>query len=353
MRRGAAAALLLATLFCAVPPCRGDAPPHARVLLYHRVGDTRYPSTNVSTEAFREQMGWLRDHGFHVVPTEVLEGFLRQGQPLPAGAVAIHFDDGYRSVFDNALPVLREFGYPFTVFVATEAVERGYQDFVTWDQARELALAGASFGAHGHRHLRLGAPEAGEPAARYAERIRAEFLEGARRLRDRDFAIRWLAYPYGEYNSEVQRQAREAGFDLAFSQDPGAIGRAQDPYCLPRFAVVGASADMTVFAERMSYLPLDLLGETPPPGPLAVEAPGFVSAIVPAPEEYDLRQGNVFLSEQGRLESRFDPRTGQVTAEVKGPLRRRLNRVLVSLRHKATGKFALGAWLLVNPGGSP
>jgi len=353
MRRAAAAAILLGNLVVASSLCLGAEPPHARVLLYHRVGDARHPSTNVSTEAFRGQMEWLRDQGFHVVPTESLERFLLQGKPLPERAVVLHFDDGYRSVFENAVPVLREFGYPFTVYLPTEAVDRGYPDFVTWDMARAMAGEGASFGAHGRRHLRLGAPEAGEPAVGYGDRIREEFQEGARRLASRGFEARWLAYPYGEYNDEVLRQAKVAGFSLAFSQDPGAIGRTHDPYRLPRFAVVGASADMSVFTERMGYLPLVLESESPPPGPLAGTVPGVLGATVPGAQDYDPATVNVFLSEQGRLESRFDPNTGRVTAEAGSPLRRRLNRALVSVRHRDTGRFALGAWLLIQLEGAP
>ncbi len=353
MHRAAAAALLFAILLGSGSPFAATEPPHARVLLYHRVGDPRYPSTNVSAEAFRDQMGWLRDHDFRVVTTEALERFLLRGEPLPERAVVIHFDDGYRSVFENALPVLREFGYPFTVFLPTEAVERGFPDFVTWDMAQVMVDAGASVGAHGHRHLRLGGGEAGEGAARPGDGVGEEFLEGARRLRERGFAARWLAYPYGEYSEAVLGQAREAGFSLAFSQDPGAIGRSHDPHRLPRFAVVGSSAEMATFAERMGYLPLLLGSETPPPGLLDEGAPTVVGAVVPAPQDYDPGTVSVFLSEQGRLEARFDPRTGRVTAQTGGVLHRRLNRVLVSLRHRDTGKFALGAWLLIQPGGSP
>ncbi|MEW6489943.1 MAG: polysaccharide deacetylase family protein [Thermodesulfobacteriota bacterium] len=329
-------------------------PPHARVLLYHRVGDTRHPSTNVSTEAFRAQLQWLRDNGFTVVSTERLEAFLLRGEPLPERAVAIHFDDGYRSVYENALPVLREFGHPFTVLLPTEALDRGYPDYMTWEMVGELAGAGASFGAHGHRHLRLGAPEQGEPAEAYVRRIREELREGAERLKRRGIDARWVAYPYGEYNDTVLREAREAGFALGFSQDAGALGRGHDPLWLPRFAVVGTVAEMATFTERMGYLPLVLSDQTPPAGPVPGGAlPARLSAAVAEPHEYRPDTVNVFVSELGRRESRFDPAGGRIEAQGDAILSRRLNRVLVTLRHGPTGRFALGSWLLVHPEGAP
>lgn len=338
------------------PPPAG-APPepaHARVLLYHRVGDARYPSTNVSTGAFRAQLAWLRDNGFTVISTAQLEGFVLRGEPVPERAVAIHFDDGYRSVYENAFPVLREFGYPFTVLLPTEALDRGYPDYMTWEMVGELAGAGASFGAHGHRHLRLGAPEAGESAQAYVLRVREELREGAERLKRRGIEARWVAYPYGEYNDTVLREAREAGFALGFSQDAGALGRGHDPLCLPRFAVVGTVAEMATFTERMGYLPLVLSDQTPPAGPVPGGAlPARLSAAVAEPQEYRPGTVNVFISELGRREARFDPGSGRIEADGGATLTRRLNRVLVTLRHGPTGRFALGSWLLVHPEGEP
>ena len=329
-------------------------PPHARVLLYHRVGDARHPSTNVSAEAFRAQLEWLRDHGFTVVSTERLEAFVLRGEPLPERAVAIHFDDGYRSVYENAFPVLREFGYPFAVLLPTEALDRGYPDYMTWEMVGELAGAGASFGVHGHRHLRLGAPEPGESAQSYVLRVRGELGEGAARLKRRGIEARWVAYPYGEYNDTVLREAREAGFALGFSQDAGALGRGHDPLCLPRFAVVGTVAQMTTFTERMDYLPLVLSQQVPLAGPVpGGTLPPRLSAVVADPHEYRPGTLNVFVSELGRREGRFDPASGRIQAQGDAVLTRRLNRVLVTLRHGPTGRFALGSWLLVHPEGAP
>jgi peptidoglycan/xylan/chitin deacetylase (PgdA/CDA1 family) len=353
----AAHALALAVPAFASAPSPANAPaepPHARVLLYHRVGDARYPSTNVSAEAFRAQLQWLRDNGFTVISTQRLEAFLLRGEPLPDRAVAIHFDDGYRSVYEHAFPALRELGLPFTVMLPTEALDRGYSDYMTWEMVGELAAAGASFGAHGHRHLRLGAPEPGESADAYVGRIREELRGGAERLRSRGFEPRWVAYPYGEYNDTVLREARQAGFALGFSQDAGALGRDHDPFCLPRFAVVGTVGEMATFTERMGYLPLVLRSQTPAPGPVPGGAlPPRLSAAVAQPQEYRPGTVNVFVSELGRRESRFDPASGRIEAEGGASLTRRLNRVLVTLRHGPTGRFALGSWLLVHPEGAP
>ncbi|MFU8856920.1 MAG: polysaccharide deacetylase family protein [Deferrisomatales bacterium] len=341
--------LLLGALLAFGSPALPAEPPHARVLLYHRVGDPRYPSTNVSTEAFRAQLDWLAENGFTVVPTEAIEGFLLRGQGLPDRAVAIHFDDGFRSVYDNAFPLLRERGLPFTVLLPTEAVDGQYPDYVTWEMVREMAGAGASIGAHGHRHLALGTPEPGEEPPAYLQRIREELRKGARRLARQGFPAAWVAYPYGEYGAEVLREAREAGFTLGFSQDTGALGRSHDPLCLPRFAVVGTLAEMPVFIERMGYLPLALEAPEPAPGALGAADPPRFAAVVRDPGAYVPDSLSLFVSELGRWEAHFDPASGRVVGAGGEPLTLRRNRVLVSLRHAATGRFAVGSWLLLRP----
>lgn len=320
----------------------------ARIVLYHRVGDARYPTTNVTTEAFRAQMEWLRENGFTVVSTRALEAHLLDGRPLPPKPVVLHFDDGYRSVLEAAWPVLREFGYPFTVFLPTQALTGGYADYITWDEVRDLARRGVEFGVHGHRHLRLGRPREGEAPEGYVSRIRVEFARAAAEFRARGLEARWVAYPYGEYSPSVLKVCRELGFRLGFTQDPGAVPPGGDPFRIPRFAVVGSLADLGTFQERMSYGALVIRDMEPPPGPLGTSEVSRFAGRLAEPERYEAAV-NLFVSEAGRLDVRYEAATGLFEAPGLR-LRRRINRVLVSARERATGRFALASWLLVGPG---
>ncbi len=321
----------------------------ARVLLYHRVADARYPSTSVSREAFRAQLEWLGDKGFSVVSTADLEGALLKGKRLPEKSVVIHFDDGYRSVFEEAFPVLRELGVPFTVFLPVEAIDKEYPDFVTWEMVAEMARHGGTFGVHGVRHLRLEPGEVGQGTSRSEE----EFRGGAARLRTRGFEPRWLAYPYGEYTERTMQEAQREGFTLAFSQDPGSVGVRSPRFRLPRFAVVGSVGDMATFRERMAYRPLTLEAQEPPFGFLDTTSPAVFRARVADPGRYEAGSASVFVSELGKLPARFDASTGLVSAPGGQVLRRRLNRVLVSLREKAGGGYAVGSWVLLDASAPP
>ncbi|MFP3983072.1 MAG: hypothetical protein ACLFV2_05200 [Desulfurivibrionaceae bacterium] len=67
------------------------------VLIYHRFGEDKYPTTNVSVEKFKQQMAWLKANDYKVIPLSRLVKSLHQGEKLPEKSVVITIDDGYRS----------------------------------------------------------------------------------------------------------------------------------------------------------------------------------------------------------------------------------------------------------------
>ncbi len=337
------ALLTLLALFSAAAGAVAD----VRIILYHRVGDTRYPTTNISTEAFTAQMQYLRDEGYSVVSTRKLADYLLNGAPLPDKAAVIHFDDGFRSVYDNALPVLKRFGYPFTVFIPTKSIDDGYGDYMSWEMLSSVVEAGGELGAHGHTHPRLGQAGKGETAQEYRARIRDELDRPREAMEEHGFEARWFAYPYGEYSPELVAATKEQGYKLGFVQDPGAVPEGADPFLILRYAEVGTMASLDLFRERMGYAPLKVERRTPGYGVLDNGTPARFELKVGDPGRYRTGQVNMFVSELGRLEATYDPATGVVSAESGKKLTRRLNRVLVSLRDKETGRFALTSWAVL------
>lgn len=95
------------------------------ILNYHRILEAADPllASEPDVETFRWQMRVLADC-FNVLPMDQALAAMASGR-MPPRAVCITFDDGYRSTHDLALPVLREFGFPATVFVTTGFVDSG------------------------------------------------------------------------------------------------------------------------------------------------------------------------------------------------------------------------------------
>ena len=127
-RRVLTALLVLVALVDARP---GGAEPYATILLYHRIGEDAYPTTSITAAAFRDQMAWLADHDYRVIPLSELVTAVETGHAPPAHSVVITFDDTYRSIFDAASPILAAHHYPYTLFIYTKAMEDRYPDFMT------------------------------------------------------------------------------------------------------------------------------------------------------------------------------------------------------------------------------
>lgn len=96
------------------------------IVNYHRVLQESNPllASEPDVATFSWQMEVLA-HCFHVLPLSEAIARLKSGASFPARAVCITFDDGYRSIHDVALPVLRRYGLPATLFVTSGYVDKG------------------------------------------------------------------------------------------------------------------------------------------------------------------------------------------------------------------------------------
>ncbi|MDX1711852.1 MAG: polysaccharide deacetylase family protein [Rhodovibrionaceae bacterium] len=229
----------------------------AVVLMYHRVGDSRYPSTNVTIPQFEAHLAELQKDRYHVMPLPEIVAAIDQGRPLPARTVAITFDDAYRSILEHAWPRLEARGLAFTLFVATDPVDRGVSGYLTWDELRmlerhELVTIGSQTATHPHLPLIS------------KTRVETEFAASQARFRaELGTAPTLIAYPYGEYDSQVKALARQAGFTAGFGQHSGVVARASDLFALPRFAFNEDFADMERFALAVNALPLPVTEVVP------------------------------------------------------------------------------------------
>lgn len=261
--------LLLLLLMPAVVP----AADHATVFIYHRFGDARYPSTNTSLADFRAHLNTLRAGNYAVLPLSDIVDRLRSGAPLPERCVAITVDDAFRSFLRGAMPLLREYGYPATLFV--NSGEMDGPDYLSWDELRSLAKDNIEIGNHSAAHDYLLDRRPGESRAVWRERARSGIQRAQEELTSRiGRAPRLFAYPYGEFNRDLIEVVRELGFVAAVGQQSGPVGRGQELFALPRFPAAGSYGAISEFRDRLRFRPLPLkvlspadalVGEVNPP----------------------------------------------------------------------------------------
>jgi peptidoglycan/xylan/chitin deacetylase (PgdA/CDA1 family) len=273
---------------------------NAVVLMYHRFGEDSYPSTNIRVEQLEAQLEHLREGGYTVVPlADVLE-VLTGGGSLPPRAVVITIDDAYRSVYDVAFPLFKASGFPFTVFVATDPVDQGLPDYMTWDQMREMAAGGATFANHGASHDSLITRRAGEDDAVWLARVRADVEKGWRRLSDElDPVPGVFAYPYGEYDSAVAGMLRDMGY-VAFGQQSGAVGQGSDLRALPRFPMAEAFGGLAEFRTKVASLPLPVVTVEPWDPVVSTRQPSIEVTLGEA--DARLSELTCYVSGQGAVE---------------------------------------------------
>ncbi|GAB6052517.1 polysaccharide deacetylase family protein [Magnetospira thiophila] len=202
----------------------------ASILLYHRFAETAHPSTSVRLEQLEAHIQVLRDEGARVMPLPEIIAAFESETPLPDRAVAITVDDAFLSAYRVAWPRWRAAGLTFTLFVATQSVDLGLPDYMTWDQIRELRDAGVTIGSQTARHPHLPAISDAALAEELAHSNR-RFVE------ELGQPPALIAYPYGEAGLREWQAARAAGFQAGFGQHSGVAHGTEDRFYLPRFAL--------------------------------------------------------------------------------------------------------------------
>jgi peptidoglycan/xylan/chitin deacetylase (PgdA/CDA1 family) len=269
-RIAALAGLALAFSAISGPVRAGDS---AAVFLYHRFGEDAYPTTSIRIDQFEAQIAELKNGGYTVLPLPEIVARVRAGKPLPDFAVALTVDDAYESIVTKAWPRLKAAGFPLTIFVATDPIDRHFKDYMTWDQIRELAKEGVTIAAHSaaHGHMAdMSAKEIADDIARSNARFKQEL----------GFVPPLFAYPYGEMSLAVQRVVKESGYAVAFGQHSGVIGPGSDFFDLPRFALNEHFGGMAQFRERARALPLPVSDFTPADPLVTVPNPPAVAFTV-------------------------------------------------------------------------
>lgn len=220
------------------------------VLCYHRFG-TRGSRLNVTPAAFEAQMEFLSRNGYNVVPVSKLAAFLDGREALPAKTVAITIDDGYKSMFEVALPILRKFGFAATVYLYTDFVGAG--DALTWAQMKEMTSSGlVDIQPHSKTHANLTLRLPGETEARYRDRIRREVEVPVATLRERLSMTSFsYAYPYGDVNDYVIELLARQKVDHGVTVTPGGNAFYAYPLMLRRSMVFG-NEDLDAFKAKLT-----------------------------------------------------------------------------------------------------
>jgi peptidoglycan/xylan/chitin deacetylase (PgdA/CDA1 family) len=341
------------------------------IFCYHRLVDKiRYPGTEITPVAFETQMKELKDRGITVIPMQDLLAWKRGEKNIPPRCAVISFDDGWKSQYEVAWPIMKKFGYPFTMFIYTEGVRGGSLgggEAITWEQLADMRDNGVDIEAHSatHQDLREGhtimvANPGGKKTrtkltgSAYEQWVESEVV-GSKQLLEQRLGIKvnCFAVPFGNYNEHVKELARNAGYEAMFTVYGQPITFTSALDSLGRYAIEankpkvfedavkmigtstgGAAAVAEVGAKDLATQPAD--GET------VRTALPLIKANLSGIGQIEPGSVQMRLSGLGVVPASYDPKTGTVSYQVTQKLRDKSCSVFISA--KSAGKKVEAHW---------
>lgn len=221
--------------------CRG---PRIRVLTYHRFTNQKFDPVAVKPRDFERHLQWLLGN------VELLDEITFQkacsgGLKLNRDAVLLTVDDGHRSFFEHAYPLLKTYDVPAIVFVCPGLIdaESPTRKFMTWDELREISRGRITVASHGYSHNSLGRLD--------AEAAEQEVLS-ARALLQQHLNVDnpFFAFPFGtrkDFSAPLADMLLHHGYRYCFTSMHGSCEPMMKPNLFPRLKIESGES-LSVFA---------------------------------------------------------------------------------------------------------
>ncbi len=214
--------------------------------MYHRFNESKYPSTNIQMNIFKEHMAIIKNSNLNFKNPNNFDKMFNI--PKSKKEILITIDDAFESFYNEAWPYLKKNKIPFILFVSTKPVGKG--GYMTWEQIKEVGSQEfAHIGHHSHTHEYL------------IDVSNEEFIldiETANKifLRELGYVPVLFSYPFGEY-SKFMKDYISKNFKYAFGQHSGVIDLNKDKFELPRFPINEKYGELKRFKSIISYFPLE------------------------------------------------------------------------------------------------
>lgn len=230
------------------------------ILQYHHVSDTTPSSTSISVEQFIRHMHFLKQKNYNVLPLNEIVTALKSGKKITENTIAITFDDGYLNVLTNADPILQELGFPYSVFVAPNEITEQRENMLSWSQLKSMHERGVLILNHSLKHDHLNRQLDNETVEQWTTRINDDITQAQSIINTKldikpEQQLKYLAYPYGEYNTKLLNIVEQLNF-VGFGQHSGAISKRSNFTALPRFPASGRYSNLKTLKIKLETIPM-------------------------------------------------------------------------------------------------
>jgi peptidoglycan/xylan/chitin deacetylase (PgdA/CDA1 family) len=311
-------------------------------LCYHQVEPKASGRFSLSCKKFKEQLNYLKNAGYKSLNSDELIKILQKDLPFPEKAVLITFDDGYKTVFDYAFPIMKELGFKGIICIYPQFI--GSKKAMSWREMKQLQLHGWSVESHSWTHSNLSKMYAKAPEVEMRF-LHKEIVDSKKKIENKlGTKVKFMVWPYGVYTDRALKLAKEAGYYGAFTVDGGGNHKNISPFQIKR-QVIYSNDSLKKFLLRFGMAGLELSERFPAPGQV-IEKLATFSCKIPGLQNYS-KETHVLNAKITRARSSFtfDPATQTLSGKVLSKLKSGNYFVDIYLREKKTGITQQNGWL--------
>lgn len=207
------------------------------VLYYHSVSANSTNEVIITPELLKEHLSYLKDSGYVSLTMSDVANYLINNHPIPEKSILITFDDGYMDNYYNAFPILKELNLKATIFCVTSALDGKY--YLSKDAIKEMSDYGIDIQSHTINHPNL-------DKLSYDDQL-TEMINSKKALEKIiNKEVYAIAYPFGDFNDDTIKAAKEAGYTLGFTTKRGLSDREDNLLKLDRI-YVSSNYDLNTF----------------------------------------------------------------------------------------------------------
>jgi peptidoglycan/xylan/chitin deacetylase (PgdA/CDA1 family) len=199
------------------------------ILMYHYVrvvdknADLLGYNLSIDPDIFEQQLKWLKDNGYKTLTTQNIV----DGNIYPK-SVIMTFDDGYHNFYTEAFPRFKKYDFTATVAIIIDQINTN--GYLSENEIKELESYGIEITSHTMSHADL---------TKLDDQSLKNELENSKSFLENKFSgrINALVYPYGKFDDNVIKKAREAGYLMGITTEPGIADLKDNHYKLNRIRI--------------------------------------------------------------------------------------------------------------------
>lgn len=212
------------------------------VIYYHSVDKNADNEVTITPDMLEEQLNYINDNNYITITMEELYEHLQKNKPIPEKSILITFDDGYMNNYTEAFPILKNLNMKATIFCIGNSLDGSY--YLSEEAIKEMSDYGIDIQSHTVNHLHL-------DTLSYDEQLLE--LKNSKEILEKITGkeIISIAYPFGDYNEDTIKAAKNSGYKLAFTTNLGLSDRDDNIYELDRI-YISSYYDMDAFKKLLN-----------------------------------------------------------------------------------------------------